>query len=255
MRFSSLQREQLQSLQKRQEELRLSPEAKQRLEWLVYFVDHGRSISKTCHYFAIARTTLQRWLVRFDPSNPFSLEERSHRSLQIKKVSVSHHLVQVVTHYHRQYPYLEKKQLLQILAREQGIWMSVQELDRALVQGQSAPQSNDNVQPFMQVADRRSVLADSMLPITSVPELDVCAALKKVQTSVSPSEKQASHLFHAVTSVLHKLGIALSLVAIGWLLASSQLAIFAHDIRTQVNDTGRSVLSTQVNDTSSPSAQ
>ncbi len=236
MRSASLQREQLLSLQKRQEELCLSPEAKQRLEWLVYFVEHGRSVSKTCHYFAIARTTLQRWLVRFDPDNPFCLEERSHRALKTKKPCMSLQQLQTVAHYRRWYPYADKKQLLQILAREQGIWMSVQELDRALVQ-----------------IDSGEAAGTGPLPVLHERPADTQAFIFSGEASASVSENRQGNVIPATRAlsafhhVLRRTGVALSLVAISWLLASHQLSTFAYDIQTQVGE----IFSITSNDTSS----
>ena len=66
----------------RAEELRLSPEAKERLHWLSYLASHDESITATSRQFGIARTTLHRWLDRFDASDPYSLEERSVRKIQ-----------------------------------------------------------------------------------------------------------------------------------------------------------------------------
>ncbi len=78
MRFPNLHAGQLHDLQRRQDELRLSPQARQRLEWLIYLSEHRHSISNACRHFGIARTTLHRWIDRFNPHDPLSLEERSH---------------------------------------------------------------------------------------------------------------------------------------------------------------------------------
>lgn len=76
MRFPHINLEQLLSLRERQEALGLSDEAKERLQWLIHFAEHGRSVSETSRQFGIARTTLHRWIGRFDARNPQSLEER-----------------------------------------------------------------------------------------------------------------------------------------------------------------------------------
>lgn len=76
MRFPHINLEQLLSLRERQEALGLSDEAKERLQWLIHFAEHGRSVSETSRQFGIARTTLHRWIARFDAARPQSLEER-----------------------------------------------------------------------------------------------------------------------------------------------------------------------------------
>ncbi len=82
MRFPNLHAGQLHDLQRRQDALRLSPSARQRLEWLIYLSEHRHSISSACRHFGIARTTLHRWVERFNPHDPFTLEERSHHPMQ-----------------------------------------------------------------------------------------------------------------------------------------------------------------------------
>ena len=58
--------------------LGLSKQAKQRLEWIVWYEGKGgRNISLTCRHFGIARKTFHAWLNRFDSSRLASLESKS----------------------------------------------------------------------------------------------------------------------------------------------------------------------------------
>ncbi len=86
MRFPHIHREQLLALRDGQEATHLSPEALERLQWLIHFTEHGRSVSETARAFGIARTTLHRWIARFDVRYPQSLEER--RTTQLHQMHV-----------------------------------------------------------------------------------------------------------------------------------------------------------------------
>ncbi|MDD4628371.1 MAG: helix-turn-helix domain-containing protein [Candidatus Peribacteraceae bacterium] len=55
-----------------------SQEILERLQWLLYFAEHG-SASETCDHFDISRSTLYRWLHRFDPEDYTSLTDHPTR--------------------------------------------------------------------------------------------------------------------------------------------------------------------------------
>ena len=61
----------------------LSREGKKRLAWFDYYEGHGQNASLTCRYFGISRQTFYRWKGRYDPRQLESLEERSHRPVNI----------------------------------------------------------------------------------------------------------------------------------------------------------------------------
>lgn len=66
--------------------LKLSPEARKRLEWLICYETRGQgNASKTCRYFGLHPKVFYAWKGRFDPANLRSLEDRSrapHRKRQ-----------------------------------------------------------------------------------------------------------------------------------------------------------------------------
>lgn len=66
--------------------LKLSAEARKRLEWLIYYETRGQgNASKTCRHFGLRPKVFYTWKGRFDPSNLRSLEDRSrapHRKRQ-----------------------------------------------------------------------------------------------------------------------------------------------------------------------------
>lgn len=56
---------------------RLSREAKQRLEWIIFYESKGKQASLTARHFGIARKTFYHWLKRFDEINLHTLETLS----------------------------------------------------------------------------------------------------------------------------------------------------------------------------------
>jgi transposase InsO family protein len=56
----------------------ISPQAKQRLEWLIFYHTVGKRNAKfTASYFAVSRKTFHKWKKRFNPRLIQSLEEKS----------------------------------------------------------------------------------------------------------------------------------------------------------------------------------
>jgi len=59
---------------------KLSPMAKQRLEWIIFYKTVAdNDASKTAKYFNLSRKTVHKWLKRFNPQVVQSLEEKSRR--------------------------------------------------------------------------------------------------------------------------------------------------------------------------------
>jgi transposase InsO family protein len=56
--------------------LTLSKKATQRLDWLIWFREHGRNVSATCRHFHIAPKTFRHWRDRFDGANLRLLEDQ-----------------------------------------------------------------------------------------------------------------------------------------------------------------------------------
>lgn len=57
--------------------LNLSKEAKNHLEWIIFYETRGKNASLTARHFGIARKTFYHWLNRFNETNLRTLEERS----------------------------------------------------------------------------------------------------------------------------------------------------------------------------------
>ena len=65
--------------------INLSRDAKRRLEWFNHYEEHGRNARLTCRHFGISPQTFYRWLKRYDPQHPITLESRSHRPKKVRR--------------------------------------------------------------------------------------------------------------------------------------------------------------------------
>ena len=72
-------------------------ETRQRRQWLVWHANHGRNIAATSRQFGISRSTLYRWLGRYDPDKPSKpLRAHSRRPHNKRKpIWSEHHLAAV----------------------------------------------------------------------------------------------------------------------------------------------------------------
>ena len=65
--------------------LGLSREAKQRLEWMIwYYQKAGENGALVCRHFGLHRNTFTKWLKRFDPANLRRLESESRRPKNVR---------------------------------------------------------------------------------------------------------------------------------------------------------------------------
>lgn len=68
----------------------LSPKAKEKLEWIIFYHTFGKeSVKQTSSYFGITRKTLHKWIKRFDEKNLKSLEEKSRSPVKKREWQVS----------------------------------------------------------------------------------------------------------------------------------------------------------------------
>src|SRR3989344_5557443 len=75
---------------KQAELLRLSKEAKQRLDWLVYYeAKADKNASKTCRHFSIAPKVFYTWKNRFDGQNLRLLESKSKAPIRKRRRAIA----------------------------------------------------------------------------------------------------------------------------------------------------------------------
>jgi putative transposase len=101
------------------------------LQWMTYYLRHGRNAALTCRRFGISRQTFYRWWRRYDPHNLTTLEDRSHRPRQLRQPTWSTAQVEAVQAARLEYPRWGKDKLV-VLLRRQGLSVSTSRVGRIL---------------------------------------------------------------------------------------------------------------------------
>jgi len=64
--------------------IELSKRARQRLQWMKWYEDHGRNARLACRHFAISPATFYLWKHRFEASGPVGLKDGSQRPKNVR---------------------------------------------------------------------------------------------------------------------------------------------------------------------------
>ncbi len=112
--------------------LRLDAKAIRRLTWLRFHYAHGGNVSLTCRHFCIGRSTLLRWLRRFDPDNIRSLEERSRSPHRVRRPEIDPCVVTLIERYRRTTPLMGKTMLAELLRHDHGMEISPSSVGRVI---------------------------------------------------------------------------------------------------------------------------
>lgn len=99
-------------------EINLSKEAKLRLNWFDYYEERGHNARLTCRHFGISPQTFYRWMKRYDPQHPSTLESRSHYPKKVRQPTYTLEQVEAVRKIREQYPRWGKDKLAVLLKRE-----------------------------------------------------------------------------------------------------------------------------------------
>jgi putative transposase len=111
--------------------LELSKEAQNRIKWFDYYYAHGENARLTCRYFGISPQTFYRWKRRYNPHNPQSIEERSHRPKRVRQPTYSEGQVEAVLKLREIYSRWGKDKI-KVLLERQGICISASMVGRIL---------------------------------------------------------------------------------------------------------------------------
>jgi putative transposase len=117
-------------------EVELNKQARLRLQWMDYYQAHEGNAALTCRHFGISRQTFYRWKRRYNPRDPTSLEERSHRPKHLRQPTWSWELALAVLHLREQWPRWGKDKLV-VLLRERGWRVSTSMVGRILTQAKA----------------------------------------------------------------------------------------------------------------------
>jgi putative transposase len=109
----------------------LSRTASVRLEMLDWHDRHGRCVARTARHFGFSRTTVYRWLARYDRHRLESLEDRSSRPRRRRRPTWTLAELVAVRRVRLAFPRWGKDKLAIVLRRE-GIHLSVSMVGRIL---------------------------------------------------------------------------------------------------------------------------
>lgn len=113
--------------------LKLSPEAKTRLEWMIFYHSIGdKNALQTAKYFGIHRSCLHTWLSRFNPLDVSSLESSSRRPHTLRKWEVTPKEEKQIKKVREDHLCWGKKKLQIQYLREYGEHVSTWKIERVV---------------------------------------------------------------------------------------------------------------------------
>jgi putative transposase len=111
----------------------LSREARQRLQWMMYYERHRQNARLTCRHFGISPDTFYRWRRRYDPRHLETLEDDRHtrRPHRVRQPETPPPVMERIRALREAYPRWGKEKLAVLLRRE-GIRLSPSTIGRSL---------------------------------------------------------------------------------------------------------------------------
>lgn len=109
----------------------LTREAKARLRWIEFYRAHDKNVALTCRRFGIARSTLYRWIARYDHRRLATLEAKSCAPLHRRHATWTLEQQAAVRVLREEYPRWGKGKLVVLLHRD-GIQISESMVGRIL---------------------------------------------------------------------------------------------------------------------------
>ena len=132
MHATGIQHKDVRRLLRNAEELELSAGAVQRLKWFDYLFRHAGNVSLTCRHFGVARSTVLRWLRRFDPSDVRSLEEESRRPRKVRAPETHQHIVEAIAKARQEQPTIGRAALQALIHEMHGVVLSLSTIGRVI---------------------------------------------------------------------------------------------------------------------------
>jgi putative transposase len=109
----------------------ISKEAQVRIKWFDYYRNHGGNARLTCRHFGISPQTFYRWKRRYNPRNPKTIEDRSHRPKRLRQPTYTNEQVETILKLRERYPRWGKEKI-KVLLEKQGIQISVSMVGRII---------------------------------------------------------------------------------------------------------------------------
>jgi transposase InsO family protein len=132
----------------------LSRDARRRLAMLDWHRAHGGNVSRTARHFGVGRSTVYRWLRRFDRFHLETLEDRSPVPRRRRRSSWTIEHLRAVKAVRERYPRWGKDKLVVVLRRA-GVRLSTSMVGRILARLRAAGDLREPVRRRMSVRTRR----------------------------------------------------------------------------------------------------
>jgi transposase InsO family protein len=132
----------------------LSRDARRRLAMLEWHAAHGGNVSLTARHFGIGRTTVYRWLERFDRLHLESLEDRASAPRRRRRPTWTVEQLRAVKAIRERYPRWGKDKLV-VLLRRAGMRLSTSMVGRILGRLLRSGELREPIRRRMSVRQRR----------------------------------------------------------------------------------------------------
>ena len=112
--------------------VKLSKQAKHRLDIIEHYLRKTHNVSLTCRHYAISRSYFYKWYSRYNPTNLKTLEAKTTRPHKLKSVTYDYTVVSLVRRLRTDYPSYSSKKLAVILKRDWDISFSHSTIGRII---------------------------------------------------------------------------------------------------------------------------
>lgn len=102
------------------QDLGLSKQGKLRLDWIIFYLEHGRNASLAARHFGISRKTFHKWWNEYDEDNPRSmlrLQDKSRAPEHVRQRQITFVQERRVIELKRLYPRYGKSKLAKLYTR------------------------------------------------------------------------------------------------------------------------------------------
>lgn len=109
----------------------LSEKAMMRLQTIMHYLEHDGSMAETAALFNTTPNALHRWINQFNPEDPSSLEDKSHRPRTLRTSQVSKDVVQLIRDYRIAEPKIGKEEIA-LRLQQKGTLVSASAIGRII---------------------------------------------------------------------------------------------------------------------------
>lgn len=112
--------------------VKLSKQAKFRLQIIEHYLHTTHNVSLTCRHYAITRSYFYKWFKRYNPNYLVTLESQSTRPHAIRQATYDTDFVALIRRLRTDYPSYSSKKLARIVLRDYGISYSAATIGRII---------------------------------------------------------------------------------------------------------------------------